>query len=279
MSAGPAEAGRDDAPDPAAVGRLRDARARVLATIADAAARVGRSPSDVALVAISKTVDAVRVRAAVAAGLTTLGENRVQEAAGKVPQVPGASWHLVGPLQANKARRAIELFDVIQTVESLALAARLDRIVRELRGLPADGPVTTGDRLRVLLQVNVDADAAKAGYDPEALARELPDLERLAALEPVGLMTVGRLAGTPEEARSTFVALRLLSERLRSQPGVRLGPELSMGMSGDYAVAVEEGATIVRVGTALFGGRALAGIGAAPDREAAAGRDRGDPAR
>jgi len=259
VRAGPEAAGIDTAPDPAAVAELRAARARVLETIADAAARVGRSPSDVTLVAVSKTVDAVRVRAAVAAGLTTLGENRVQEAVDKAPSVPGATWHLVGPLQANKARRALELFGVIETLDSLALASRLDRIVRELRGVPADGPPAATDRLQVLLQVNVDADAAKAGYDPGTLSRELPDLERLDALELAGLMTVGRLVGTPEEARSTFVALRDLSERFRSRADNRLGPGLSMGMSGDYAVAVEEGATIVRVGTAIFGVRVPAG--------------------
>jgi len=209
----------------------------------------------VTLVAVSKTVDAARVRAAVAAGLTVLGENRVQEAAGKSDVVPGATWHLVGPLQANKVRRALEVFEVIQTVDSLALAMRLARIVREVGGLPADGPISVAGRLRVLLQVNVDADAAKAGYDPATLERELAELEALDALEIAGLMTVGRLVSTPSEARSTFVALRRLSERLRARPGARLGSAISMGMSGDYAVAIEEGATIVRVGTALFGGR------------------------
>jgi len=256
-------------PDAADVDAFRRARARVLETIDSAAARAGRSAADVTLVAVSKTVDAARVRAAVAADLTTLGENRVQEAAGKVAAVPGATWHLVGPLQANKARRALEVFSVIQTVDSLALAARLDRIVREIRGLPAGGPVAAADRYRVLLQVNVDADAAKAGFDPAALERELDDLAALAALDLAGLMTVGRLVSTPAEARATFVALRRLSERLRSRPGSRLGPEISMGMSGDYAVAVEEGATIVRVGTALFGARA-------PHMDARAGPGAGD---
>ena len=258
MSAGP-DGAASAPPDPADVDAFRRARERVLRTIDAAAARAGRSAADVTLVAVSKTVDVGRVRAAVAAGLTTLGENRVQEAAGKVDAVPGATWHLVGPLQANKARRALDVFDAIQTVDSLGLAARLDRIVREIRGLPAEGPVAVEDRFRVLLQANVDADAAKAGYEPATLERELDELEALEALELAGLMTVGRLVATPTEARATFVALRRLSERLRARPGTRLGPEISMGMSGDYAVAVEEGATIVRVGTALFGARSAAG--------------------
>jgi pyridoxal phosphate enzyme (YggS family) len=253
-------AGQDGAasapPDAADVDALRRSRARVLETIDAAAARVGRTAADVTLVAVSKTVPAERVRAAVAAGLTTLGENRVQEAVGKIPSVPGASWHLVGPLQANKARRALEIFDLIETVDSLAIAARLDRIVREIDGLPADGPAAPGDRRRVLLQVNVDADAAKAGFDPAALEGELDELAALEALDLAGLMTVGRLVASPAEARATFVALRRLSERLRARPGSRVGPGISMGMSGDYPIAVEEGATIVRVGTALFGERA-----------------------
>lgn len=265
MSAGP-DGVVSAPPDPAEVDAFRRARERVLETIDAAAARVGRSAADVTLVAVSKTVDVARVRAAVAAGLTTLGENRVQEAAGKVEVIRGAAWHLVGPLQANKARRALELFDVIQTVDSLMLAARLDRIAREIRGLPADGPVAAADRRRVLLQANVDADAAKAGYDPGVLERELDDLSSLGALELAGLMTVGRLVASPAEARATFVALRRLSERLRARPGTCLGPAISMGMSRDYAVAVEEGATIVRVGTALFGERLPpAGAASGPD--------------
>jgi pyridoxal phosphate enzyme (YggS family) len=250
------------APDSTVVDAFREAHARVLATIAGAAGRAGRDPADVTLVAVSKTVDAARVRAAVAAGCTTLGENRVQEAQAKAPEVPGATWHLVGPLQTNKARRALEVFDVIQTVDSLELAARIDRIVRELRGLPAEGDVDRARRIRVLLQANVDDDPAKAGFEPDDLARDLPEIERLGALEVAGLMTVGRQVETAEAARPTFAALRMLSERLRDRAGGRLGPALSMGMSGDYAVAVEEGATIVRVGTAIFGARPAAGEGA-----------------
>jgi pyridoxal phosphate enzyme (YggS family) len=195
-------------------------------------------------VAVSKTIDAARLAAAVAAGLTVLGENRVQEAESKAPSLPGAQWHLIGPLQSNKARRAVELFDVIQSVDSVDLAGRLDRMAGEAGRAP----------LGVYLQVNVDMDEAKAGFLPEALARELPELAGLPNLRLLGLMTVGRLTGTAEEARPTFVRLRRLSEGLRG-PVAALGPGLSMGMSGDYEVAVEEGATLIRVGRTLFGER------------------------
>ena len=223
--------------------------------IHDAAGRVGRDPAGVLLVAVSKTVPADRLRAAVAAGVTTLGENRVQEAAEKAPLVPGAAWHLVGHLQGNKARAALALFDVVESLDSLDLARRLDRLV-------ADGAAALrrhpDARLPVLLQVNVDADPAKAGFSPEELPATLPELLALPHLRVDGLMTVGRLVADPADARPTFVALHRLSERLcASEPG--LGAALSMGMSDDFEVAVEEGATIVRVGRLLFGSRPTAG--------------------
>ncbi len=225
------------------------AREHVLAQIADGCARAGRETATVTLVAISKTVPAERLRAAVAAGLTTLGENRVQEAAEKVPQVPDAMWHLVGPLQSNKARRAVELFDCIQSVDAIDLARRLDRMAAEVR---------PGRPLPILLQVNVDDDASKAGFAPATVSAVLPELLDLPNLRVDGLMTIGRLVASPDFARPTFQALRDLAERLRATDG-RLGSVLSMGMSADYAVAVEEGATIVRVGRALFGDRAAVG--------------------
>ncbi len=195
--------------------------------------------------AVSKTVDVEGVQAAVAAGLTTLGENRVQEAEAKAPLVEGATWHLVGPLQSNKARRALETFSVIETVDSLALAERLDRLAGELQ---------PGRRVPVLLQVNVDADAAKAGVALDDLQDIVDGVVRQEHLELRGLMTVGRLVDRPEDARPTFTALRSASERLR-RGGSTIGPELSMGMTDDFEIAVEEGATIVRVGRALFGER------------------------
>jgi len=231
-------------PDPLAVAEIAAARSRVLSTIAEACRRAGRDPAGVQLVAVSKTVPAVRLEAAIAAGLTVLGENRVQEAETKAPLLAGASWHLIGPLQSNKARRAVELFDVIESVDSAELALRLDRLAGELGRAP----------LGVYLQVNVDRDEMKAGFLPETLEAEAAELAVLPNLRLLGLMTVGRLMGSAEEARPTFVRLRETSERVRAAvPG--LGAGLSMGMSDDYAVAVEEGATAVRVGRALFGAR------------------------
>jgi pyridoxal phosphate enzyme (YggS family) len=226
------------------------ARRTILERIGEAAARAGRDPSAVRVVAVTKTVPAERIAAAAAAGFDTFAENRVQERQAKAAAlvaVPGA-WHLVGPLQSNKARRAVELFDVLETVDSFELAGRLGRIAEELRE----------DSLPVLLQVNVDDDAAKAGFEPSALERDLPAILALPGIRVDGLMTVGKLVETPDLARPTFVALRDLADRLRARhPG--LGAELSMGMSEDYPVAVEEGATIVRIGRAIFGARPSVG--------------------
>jgi pyridoxal phosphate enzyme (YggS family) len=225
------------------VEQLRGAHERVLERLAGAAERAGRDPGDVTLVAVSKTIPAERLRGAVAAGIQILGENRVQEAEAKVGAVPGATWHLIGPLQSNKARRALATFAVIESVGSIELATRLDALVE-----------TPAAAYPVLLQVNVDRDPAKAGFLPDGIA---PAIERLDALERLdfrGLMTVGRLSDDPDAARSTFVGLRRLGEELRAS-WPRLGSELSMGMSDDFEVAVEEGATIVRVGRAIFGER------------------------
>ena len=231
--------------NPLDIAAFEAAHETVLARIADACAVAGRDPATVTLVAISKTVPPDRLQAAVAAGLTTLGENRVQEAADKVPVLTGVTWHLVGPLQSNKARRAIELFNVIQSVDSVELGARLDRIASEVR---------PGSPLPVLLQVNVDDDPAKAGFEVGELTAAVDALAACESLDLRGLMTIGRLTSDPAEARGTFRRLREVSERLRTA-GSAIGPELSMGMSDDYAIAVEEGATIVRVGRALFGER------------------------
>ncbi|MFL5679190.1 MAG: YggS family pyridoxal phosphate-dependent enzyme [Chloroflexota bacterium] len=226
------------------VDALRASRERILERIAAAAARAGRRTEDVMLVAVSKTVAAERLRAAVAAGITLLGENRVQEAASKAPDVPGARWHLVGPLQSNKARRAVELFDVVQTVDSVDLGQRLDRIAAELR---------PGRRLDVLVQVNVDLDPHKAGVSTSDAAAVVEGLGGCANLAVRGLMTVGRLTTEEREQRATFAGLRTLADELRAT--LALGPELSMGMSDDFEIAIEEGATIVRVGRAIFGER------------------------
>jgi pyridoxal phosphate enzyme (YggS family) len=233
-------------------------RARVLQTIAAAAGRVDRDPGAIEVIAVTKTVAGDRILQAVDAGFRTLGENRVQERAAKMTEVDAVRtwpagraprWHLVGPLQSNKVRRAVELFDVIETVDSLALAQRLDRVAGEVR---------PGRPMPVLLQVNVDDDAAKSGYDPAVLERELGSLLELPNLSVDGLMTVGRLVAAAEAARPTFAGLRELSVRFRERDD-RLGAGLSMGMSEDYAIAVEEGATLVRIGRAIFGARPAVG--------------------
>ena len=241
-----------------AVADIAAARAAILERVDRAAGRVGRDPETIEVVAVTKTVAPERIREAIAAGFRTLGENRVQERQAKVGEVDAVAtypagqqprWHLIGPLQSNKARRAIELFDLIETVDSLELAQRLDRIAADLR---------PGVAMPVLLQVNVDADAAKAGFVPADLERDLAEILALPALSVGGLMTVGRLVQEPELARPTFVALRDLSERLRARHPT-LGAGLSMGMTDDFEVAVEEGATLVRIGRAIFGARPTVG--------------------
>jgi PLP dependent protein len=233
--------------DPTDVERFAHARAKVLERIAAACGRAGRAPRGVELVAVSKTVPLERVRAAVVAGQHVFGENRVQEGAAKAAHLadPGVAWRLIGPLQSNKARRAVERFAAIDSVDSLALAQRIDRLAAELRPSAA---------LPILLEVNVDADPAKHGWTPERIRAELDELLALEHLRVDGLMTIGRPAERPDDARPTFRALRALSDGLRMRDD-RLGADLSMGMSADFEVAVEEGATIVRVGEALFGPR------------------------
>jgi pyridoxal phosphate enzyme (YggS family) len=179
-------------------------------------------------------------------GLTDLAENRVQEAEAKVTDLPEAHWQLVGHLQSNKAGRAVELFDCVQSVDSIDLARRVARLAADAGKAPYP----------VYLQVNVDDDAAKAGFSVAAVESALTEIAALPGLELRGLMTVGRLASRPDEARRTFVALRNLLAQLRASD-TRLGPGLSMGMSDDFEIAIEEGATVVRVGRALFGERML----------------------
>jgi pyridoxal phosphate enzyme (YggS family) len=227
------------------VEQYRAARAAVLERITAASMRAGRDPADVTLVAVSKTIDADSVRDAVAAGLGLLGENRVQEAESKAPLVPGGRWHLVGPLQGNKVRRALQVFEAVQSVDSVGLAERIDRLAAEHR---------PGQRYPVFLQVNVDGDPAKAGFAPVDLGGAIERIAGLPSLDVRGLMTIGQLVPLAEAARPTFRRLRELSITLR-EAGAPVGPELSMGMTDDFEVAVEEGATTVRVGRALFGER------------------------
>ena len=211
---------------------------RVRERIARAAERTGRRAEDVLLVGVSKTVDVARIRAGVAAGLTALGENRVQEARGKIAELGRpAAWHLVGHLQTNKVREALDLFDVVHSVDRIDLARELDRRARA-RGRPVDA----------FLQVNVAAEPTKGGWPPDAVETAVEALMALGGLKLRGLMTIPPAVERAEDSRGWFRALRKLAER----HGLA---DLSMGMSDDFEVAVEEGATMVRIGTAIFGPR------------------------
>jgi len=218
--------------------------ARVRAQIAEAAARCGRRAEEVTLIAVSKTHGPEEVREAVAAGQVLFGENRVQEARAKAPLLPGAlQWHLIGHLQSNKVRQALGLFERIQSIDTVEMARDVNRVAGELGLFP-----------KVFLEVNVAGERSKFGFQPEALRARMEELLALDRVTVDGLMTIPPYASEPEDARVYFAALRELRDRLSTEFGVAL-PELSMGMSGDFAAAIEEGATFVRVGTALFGER------------------------
>ncbi len=211
---------------------------RVRERMARAARRAGRRPEDILLIGVSKTVPAERVREALDAGLPALGENRVQEARDKIRSLGRpVPWHLIGHLQTNKVKDALELFDVIQSVDRLSLAAELARRTRR--------------PLAVLVEVNLAGESSKGGFAPSEVKAALDAIRTLPRLEVRGLMAVPPAAPDPEQARPWFRALR----DLRDAAGL---PELSIGMSADFEVAIEEGATMVRVGTALFGARAKA---------------------
>jgi PLP dependent protein len=212
--------------------------------IAAACERAGRDPASVTLVAITKTQPPEVVAEASRAGLSLFGENKVQEAKAKIPLCPGrARWHMVGHLQTNKCRDAVALFEMIQSVDSLHLAQEINS--------RADQAAKT---LPVLLEVNAVGEASKFGYSPERLLAELSQLNALPRLEVHGLMTVPPWTPDPEKVRPVFRQLRELKTRCEQVLGAPL-PHLSMGMTGDFEVAIEEGATIVRIGTALFGAR------------------------
>lgn len=211
--------------------------------IAKAARRAGRNPGEVELVAVSKKQSAELIREAVDAGQLLFGENRVQEAMVKIPSLPGSlRWHLVGHLQSNKIRKALPLFELIHSVDSAELAGDIDRIAGEMGLFP-----------RVLLEVNVSGEGSKHGFRPEQLERDLETLLALPRLQVEGFMTMAPLAPEAEAARPFFAGLRELRDRMAERAGIPFGI-LSMGMSGDFEVAVEEGATLVRVGSAIFGG-------------------------
>jgi len=241
---------------------MADELERVIATnleglerrIAAACARVGRERGEVTLVAVSKTRSIAEIMAAYSAGIRHLGENRVEEAEEKVPALRESfaadpiTWHMIGHVQSRKASRAVEFCDIIHSVDSLHLAARLDRFAAEL-----------GKQMPILLEVNVSGEASKYGFvasEPAAradLIRQVGQLAGFAHLRVEGLMTMAPIVADSEQARPVFRALRQLRAELRDRAPLSSWAELSMGMTDDFEVAIEEGATMVRIGRAIFG--------------------------
>jgi len=217
---------------------------RVREQIARAAAKSSRTADDVDSVAITKTHPAEKVREAIEAGQTLFGESRVQEARAKIPELPSSvRWHFVGHLQKNKIRHALLLFEMIHSADSLSLAQEMNRIAEE-----------GGMHPRVLLEVNLAGEGSKFGFAPNTLREQMEELLALSRLSILGLMCIPPIAEEAEASRKYFVQLRELRDRLQTEFLVDLA-QLSMGMTQDYAIAVEEGATLVRVGTAIFGER------------------------
>lgn len=227
---------------------LRRRLAQVRERIATAAARCGRESTEVTLVAVSKTHPTGAIREALSAGVADFGENRVQEAESKIPLLKdaGARWHLIGHLQANKARRAVRLFDVIHTVDSTSLAQRLDRACGDEQR----------KELQIMIQVDLAGEATKSGLAENKLSDLVKSVRQCPRLRLTGLMILPPFFEDPERVRPFFKRLRELRDEIQAGGhfGER-GGELSMGMSHDFEIAVEEGATIVRVGTAIFGER------------------------
>jgi pyridoxal phosphate enzyme (YggS family) len=223
--------------------------AHVRERIAAAAARVGREPADVSLVAVTKTRTADEIEAACRAGVRHIGANRVEEAEAKRPhlKLPGVTWHMVGHLQSRKAGRAIDCFDVVHSLDTVKLARRLDRLLAERNQV-----------LSVLIEVNVSGETSKYGLslaEPEALDRAVGEMVSLPHLRIEGLMTVAFVSQDPEDVRPVFARLRKLRDRYRARFPQGTWEHLSMGMTDDFEVAVEEGATLVRIGRAIFGPR------------------------
>jgi pyridoxal phosphate enzyme (YggS family) len=216
----------------------------IMRRITAACLRADRDPAAVRLVAVSKTFPAETVREASEAGQLHFGESRLQEAEPKIDMLPGSlHWHFIGRVQRNKVRRILPRFEMIHAVDSSAVASFMDAIAKELGLFP-----------KVFLQVNIGAEASKGGFDPAVLRTELAGLLALQRLEIMGLMCIPPAGPDAESARPWFVALRHLRDDLERESGVAL-PFLSMGMSGDFEVAIEEGATHVRVGSTIFGKR------------------------
>ncbi len=212
--------------------------------IAQEARASGREPSEIGLVAVSKSQPPEKVRVAFEAGQLVFGENRAQELVAKAPLLPSsARWHFIGHLQKNKIRKILPLADLIHAVDSVELAEDINRIASELGLFP-----------RVLLEVNVSGEASKFGFRPDALRRAAAQLLSLPRVQLEGLMTIAPIVKRPDDARPFFAALRILRDEVAAEHGAKL-PILSMGMSDDFGAAIREGATLVRIGTAIFGAR------------------------
>jgi len=215
--------------------------------IQTAARACGRNPVTIRLVVVSKTVPTERVRQAIQAGATILGENYIQEARTKFNDLATTpvSWHFIGHLQSNKAKYAVRLFDLIHSVDTLKLARELDKQSRKINKIQ-----------EILIQVNISEEASKSGVNVKDTLTLLKDISRLENLSVKGLMTMPPYFNAPEKVRPYFTALRNLRDRLEQQGLLNVGlNELSMGMTGDFEVAIQEGATLVRIGTAIFGDR------------------------
>ncbi len=226
---------------------IRENLARIQDRIAAAAARAGRDPASIGLVAVSKTKPVSLIVEAIDAGITDIGENRVQEAQGKYPQIDHpVKWHLVGHLQRNKVKQALQIFDLIHSVDSPRLLAEIDRRSAGLNRAT-----------EVLIQVNTSGEPSKYGLEPDQVLNFIESAPPYTHVRIKGLMTIGAFLPDPEAVRPMFVLLRQLREKIIAQqfPNVEMD-NLSMGMTNDFEVAIEEGANLIRVGTAIFGERA-----------------------
>jgi hypothetical protein len=219
---------------------------RLRSSVDDTCRNAGRRAEDITLVAVTKTFPSEIIELAIAAGVTIIGENRVQEAAEKYQQIgPKVQWHLIGHLQSNKAKKAVEIFSLIHSVDSVALAREVGRRAGQI-----------GKNQEVLLEVNTSGEPQKYGFDPKEVINAIRDLKDIKGIKVLGLMTVGPLTDDAVRVRTSFRMLKKTFDdiKLQAPPNIEMR-HLSMGMSGDYRAAIEEGSTMIRVGSAIFGSR------------------------
>lgn len=227
------------------MGSIKENYQRCLEKISEAAIRNGRNPADIVLVAVTKNVPPPRINEGIEAGIKYIGENRVQEARSKKESIKAVSWHMVGHLQTNKVKTAVEMFDMIQSVDSVHLAKEINKRCEQFQ-----------KKMPILLEVNTSAEISKYGYSPAKVVDIIGEIQRFSYLEIQGLMTIGVFTDDTQKIRPCFIQLRELADNIMSQRLSDLKMNiLSMGMSADYELAIEEGSTMVRIGTALFGPR------------------------